>query len=239
MNLHEAKVPKYQLIENDIIEKITNGTYPPGEAIPSEAELSEAYNCSRVTVRQALGNLAYKGFIFKKQGSGAFVKNTKVIQRNPFLKSFTTDMEEQGKSPSSKVHVFSVVEADKKIASLLKIRASEKIYHIERTRYADKDAILYEKTFMSVALHPKMSMEILLNSKYKYAEENGLEIEYSSQHITPIFPNDYIANELKISTRQPMLKVANTTCLRDGQIFDYTELYLHPELYQLNMIKYK
>ena len=239
MNSKETKVPKYQLIENDIIEKITNGTYPPGEAIPSESELAEMYKCSRVTVRQALSNLAYKGFIFKKQGSGAYVKNTKVIQRNPFIKSFTTDMEEQGKRASSKVNVFSVLTADKKTAALLKIREGDRIYHIERTRYADKDAILYEKTFMSVKLHPNMSIGILQDSKYQYAAENGLNIEYSSQHITPIFPSEYIADELKISTRQPMIKVANTTYLSDGQVFDYTELYLHPELYQLNMIKYR
>lgn len=239
MNLKEVKVPKYQFIENDIIEKITCGIYPPGGAIPSEAELVEMYACSRVTVRQALGNLAYKGFIFKKQGSGAYVKETKTIQRNPFIKSFTEDMEEQGKKAVSKVNVFTILPSDKMISSLLGIEKKDMVYHIERTRYADKDAILYEKTYMSVKLHPYMSIEILQNSKYRSAEEYGLNIEYSSQHITPIFPSELIAEELKISTKQPMIKVANTTFLKDGQVFDYTELYLHPELYQLNMIKYR
>lgn len=239
MNPQEAKVPKYQLIENDILEKITSGVYSPGEAIPSEAELVELYKCSRVTVRQALGNLAYKGFIHKKQGSGAFVSKSRTIQRNPFIKGFTEDMEDKGKRVTSKVNVFSVIVADKQIASLLEIKENDLVYYIERTRYADKDALLFEKTYMSVDLHPNMSIGILRASKYKYAEENGLNIEYASQHITPIFASEHIADELKISTKQPMLKVANITYLEDGKVFDYTELYLHPELYQLNMIKYK
>lgn len=239
MNSRDTKVPKYLLIENDIIEKITSGVYPPGEAIPSEAELTEMYKCSRVTVRQALSNLAYKRFIYKKQGSGAFVSKPKTIQRNPFIKSFTEDMEEQGKQASSKVHVFGVITADKKIASLIGVRENDQIYHIERTRYADKDAVLFEKTFMSVSLHPNMSISVLQASKYRYMEEQGLNIDYASQHITPIFPSEYIADELKISARQPILKVANTTYLKDGRIFDYTELYMHPELYQLNIVKYK
>ncbi len=235
----EVKVPKYQFIENDIIEKITCGLYSPGEAIPSEAELVEMYHCSRVTVRQALSNLAYKGFIFKKQGSGAFVKETKIVQRNPFIKSFTEDMKEQGKQPFSKINTFTIINAEKKIASLLGIKVNEKIYHIERTRFADKDAILYEKTYMSVALHPNISVGVLQDSKYKYAEDNGLHIEYASQHIVPIFPSEKIADELKISMKQPMLKVSNTTYLKNGKIFDHTILYLHPELYQLNIVKYQ
>ena len=161
MYTKEVKVPKYQFIENDIIEKITSGIYLPGEPIPSETELVGMYHCSRVTVRQALGNLAYKGFIFKKQGSGAYVKETKTLQRNPFIKSFTEDMEEQGKQAFSKINTFTIIAAEKKIASLLGIKTNEMIYHIERTRFADKDAILYEKTYMAVDLHPNMSVAVL------------------------------------------------------------------------------
>lgn len=237
--MEEVKVPKYHLIENDILDKINSGIYEAGTALPSEAELSAMYNCSRVTVRQALGNLAYKGFIKKIQGSGAYVNRPKLIQRNPFIKSFSEDMEEQGKKPRSTVNAFSVIPAGKQVASLLGIEDTDPIYYIERTRFADDDALMYERTYMAVALHPDISMKILQGSKHRYAEEHGLNIEYASQNITPIFAPDYIAEALKISTKQPILKVANTTYIKDGRVFDHTELFLHPELYQLNMIKYK
>lgn len=237
--MEEVKVPKYHLIENDILDKINSGIYEAGTALPSEAELSAMYNCSRVTVRQALGNLAYKGFIKKIQGSGAYVNRPKLIQRNPFIKSFSEDMEEQGKKPRTTVNAFSVIPAGKQVASLLGIEDTDPIYYIERTRFADDDALMYERTYLAVALHPDISMKILQGSKHRYAEEHGLNIEYASQNITPIFAPDYIAEALKISTKQPILKVANTTYIKDGRVFDHTELFLHPELYQLNMIKYK
>lgn len=237
--MEEVKVPKYHLIENDILDKINSGIYEAGTALPSEAELSAMYNCSRVTVRQALGNLAYKGFIKKIQGSGAYVNRPKLIQRNPFIKSFSEDMEEQGKKPRTTVNAFSVIPAGKQVASLLGIEDTDPIYYIERTRFADDDALMYERTYMAVALHPDISMKILQGSKHRYAEEHGLNIEYASQNITPIFAPDYIAEALKISTKQPILKVVNTTYIKDGRVFDHTELFLHPELYQLNMIKYK
>lgn len=237
--MEEVKVPKYHLIENDILDKINSGIYEAGTALPSEAELSAMYNCSRVTVRQALGTLAYKGFIKKIQGSGAYVNRPKLIQRNPFIKSFSEDMEEQGKKPRTTVNAFSVIPAGKQVASLLGIEDTDPIYYIERTRFADDDALMYERTYMAVALHPDISMKILQGSKHRYAEEHGLNIEYASQNITPIFAPDYIAEALKISTKQPILKVVNTTYIKDGRVFDHTELFLHPELYQLNMIKYK
>ncbi len=234
-----SRVPKYQIIENDLIYKINHSIYKQGEAIPSEAELCRQYNCSRVTVRQALGNLAYKGFIKKVQGSGAYVERAKVIQRDPFIISFTDDMASKGKKTKSEVHSFSVILPGETVSKILKIKETDSIYFIERTRFADNDAIMFERTFMSVDLHPNISVNVLKNSKYQYAEDEGLNIEYSNQNITPIFASDYIAEKLHISTKQPMLKVENTTYLENGQVFDHTELYLHPELYQLNMVKYK
>lgn len=234
-----AKVPKYQVIENDIIDQINQGNYALGEAIPSESELAAQYNCSRVTVRQALSNLAYKGFINKIQGSGAYVNRPKALHKNPQIKSFTEDMEEQGKKVHSIVNSFGITVAGKSTSSLLGIKETDFVYYIERTRFADNDAYMFERTFMSVDMHPDMSMKVLYSSKYKYAEENNFELELSEQNIYPIFAPEYIANELKISTKQPMLKVANTTYLKDGRVFDYTEFYMHPELYQLSITKYR
>ncbi|MBP3398495.1 MAG: GntR family transcriptional regulator [Erysipelotrichaceae bacterium] len=231
------KVPKYQLIENDIIDKINSGIYQEEHALPTEAELSKQYECSRVTVRQALSNLAYKGFILKNQGSGSFVKKSRAIQRTPLLKSFTEDILEMGKTPSSKVVSFNITEAGNTVASLLKIKPKDLIYYIERTRYADNEPVLFEKTFMSVDLHPELSIKVLQGSKYKYADEHNLTVDYAHQNITPIFPPEYIAAQLKLSPKQPILRVCNTTYIHDGTVFDYTELYMHPELYQLNIIK--
>lgn len=237
MNSEYYKVPKYQMIENDIVDKINTGVLSTNDALPTEAELAQEYKCSRVTVRQALSNLAYKGFIVKNQGSGSFVKKPKAIQRTPLLKSFTEDMLDMGKTPSSVVNTFNITEAGETIASILGIQPKDRVYYIERTRFADKDPVLFERTFMSVDLHPELSMKVLQGSKYKYADDHNMVIDYAYQNISPIFPQEYIAEELKISEKQPILRVSNTTYMHNGKVFDYTELYMHPELYQLNIIK--
>ena len=56
--------PIYLIIENDIKAAINNGSFKSGDLIPSENELKEKYNVSRMTVRQALNNLVNEGLLF-------------------------------------------------------------------------------------------------------------------------------------------------------------------------------
>lgn len=237
MKENDIKIPKYQIIESDIIDKINQGIYVIDSPLPTEAELCKMYECSRVTVRQALSNLSFKGFIHKKKGSGAYINQSQLMQKAPSIKSFTDEMIEMGKKPHSIVNTFNITQAGRTISHLLQIQPQDRVYYIERTRLADNIPMMFERTFMSVEMHPEMSMKILESSKYKYGEEHGFSICYSYQNITPAFPSDYIAQELKISTKQPILRVINTTYLNDGRIFDYTEFFMNTDYYQLNLIK--
>lgn len=54
-------------------ERIQNGTYAPGEKIPSENELAASFQFSRQTVRQAIGKLESEGLLSRSQGSGTYV----------------------------------------------------------------------------------------------------------------------------------------------------------------------
>jgi DNA-binding GntR family transcriptional regulator len=95
--MEDKKVSKYQLIESYIVEGIQSNHYKVNDILPTEAELAEKFNCSRVTVRQALSNLAYKGIIYRIQGKGSFVSKENTLKRSPLLKSFTEDILDMGK----------------------------------------------------------------------------------------------------------------------------------------------
>ncbi len=63
----------YRKIKNDLIQKIFNGIYQDGAAIPSERDLSEEYHVSRDTVRKALDILEEEKIIQRKIGRGTVV----------------------------------------------------------------------------------------------------------------------------------------------------------------------
>lgn len=74
-----SHVPLYAQLAALIRTKIDKGEYKPGDRIPSEHELEQAYNVSRGTARKALDVLRLEGKIVTFPGRGSFVppKTTK------------------------------------------------------------------------------------------------------------------------------------------------------------------
>jgi DNA-binding GntR family transcriptional regulator len=59
---------------NQLATEITAGKYRPESSLPSERELCLLFNTSQKSVRNALSHLQENGYIYKKQGSGSFVR---------------------------------------------------------------------------------------------------------------------------------------------------------------------
>ena len=63
----------YKKIYDDLLEAIEKGIYSPGSKLPSEKELMEQYNVSRITSKKALEMLADQNIIVRMPGKGSFV----------------------------------------------------------------------------------------------------------------------------------------------------------------------
>lgn len=65
--------PLYEQIYNYIFHKIAAGELQPGDRVPSEKELSDQFNVSRITSKKALETLSANQLIERVQGKGSFV----------------------------------------------------------------------------------------------------------------------------------------------------------------------
>jgi GntR family transcriptional regulator len=79
--------PRYRQIANDLQLKIDAGRWAPGERLPTELELSDQYNASRNTIRDAVKLLTTRGKVETRLGQGTFV----VEKIDPFVTTLTTD----------------------------------------------------------------------------------------------------------------------------------------------------
>lgn len=70
----EFTPPKYAQIVKAIQERIEEGTYVPGELLPSESRLVREFGAGRSTVVRALQILSMQGWIDREHGRGSFVK---------------------------------------------------------------------------------------------------------------------------------------------------------------------
>ena len=73
-------VPLYYRIANHLRNRIMAGIYRAGEKIPTEQELCDEFNISRITVRQALKILEEQGMIQRRQGIGTLVSQSIQLQ---------------------------------------------------------------------------------------------------------------------------------------------------------------
>ncbi|MWV43724.1 GntR family transcriptional regulator [Paenibacillus sp. HJL G12] len=66
--------PLYMVIIEDLKEKILSGEYKEDQQLPTEMELAERSGVSRITSKRALIELEREGLIYRKRGSGSYVK---------------------------------------------------------------------------------------------------------------------------------------------------------------------
>lgn len=69
----DLPVSLHQRILNDIEQNIVSGQWQPGYRIPSEHELAETYQCSRMTVNKVLTQLARANMVERRRKAGSFV----------------------------------------------------------------------------------------------------------------------------------------------------------------------
>lgn len=65
----------YEVVIEEIQQRIINGTLNKGDKLPSERDLAEQLNVSRTSVREAMRALEVLGIIHVKQGGGNYIKD--------------------------------------------------------------------------------------------------------------------------------------------------------------------
>jgi GntR family transcriptional regulator len=76
-----ASEPLYAQVARDVAAHVRLGTMTPGQRLPPEPVLAEAYGVNRLTVREALASLARQGLVRRVQGVGSFVADAPVRHR--------------------------------------------------------------------------------------------------------------------------------------------------------------
>jgi DNA-binding GntR family transcriptional regulator len=92
-----AGEPLYAQVARDLATRVRQGTLVPGQRLPAEPALAQAYGVNRLTVREALTSLTRQGLVRRVQGVGSFVADAAVRHRIDGAEaSLTEGMRRQG-----------------------------------------------------------------------------------------------------------------------------------------------
>ncbi len=214
----QSPIPIYYQLEQYIKEKIEKGEWQPGEIIPSERELAEMYDISRMTVRQAVNNLVNDGYLIRRRGKGTFVAAQKIEQPLKGLTSFSEDMRARGMEPDTIVLGFETVPASGKLAEWLAVKEGDALYEIRRLRLADGSPMALETLYIPVHLVPGLTRDVVSGPVYEFIEkEKGLIIGSAVQTLEASVARKLEAEHLQVKEGAPVLLLERRTYLDDGR----------------------
>ena len=158
--------PLYLQLKNKIKKEIRTGILKPGDKLPSEPQMQQEYNMSRVTVRNAMEELTGEGYIIKVQGKGSFVAHTDMLRLPIGVTSFTEDAKMQGITLTSKVIKFGIEDIQTELdRRFFGDKTDGRILVLKRVRSADGVPVTIEENHMSPDLID-MKEEDLTGSYY-------------------------------------------------------------------------
>jgi len=232
-------IPAYFQLKEIIREKIESGELKTGEKIPSENKLSELYQISRMTARQAIRELVEEGLLYREKGKGTFVASPKFKRDLLGLNSLTEEMKQRGYKVITKVLDMKVIPASKEIAHKLEIVPEEKVVKIDRLRLANHQPFFLETSFLPFELCPGLVKDDLAkNSLYFLLEEKyGLILDNAIISIEAVSANVYHSSMLKIKKGAPLLLLEQTTYLNTGRPIQFLEAVCRSDKYKYYAIR--
>lgn len=210
---------KKDFIVEDIINKINSQVYQEKSKLPTERSLSEQYQVSRYTIRQALEKLEGIGYIYRVQGSGIFV-NDSAYFNTLIYNSLTV---KKHRDISSQVLSLGLVEADEELAGIFNLKLHDKLWAYKRVRIADARKVQIEYTFMPYYLFPKLTKKDLENSVHRYVRNQHYTIDYFITEYRASNISKEEADLLNCKKGLAIIKIRNRGYLEKNVLFELTD----------------
>lgn len=229
---------KHNRIKERLLDMIKG--LPEDTKIPSERELVNYVDGSRMTVRKAIDDLVQERVLYRINGSGTYIAKPGHRKYLNNLMGFSAEVLQQGGIPSHRLIILKTVNPSQDVANKLEISTKDKVYYLVRVYEKNGEPMLVDYSYFNAKVIGKITKNIATGSLYKYIEEKlGLKIVSAVQEFTAELVNDELSQLLKIEKDIPIIKSENTTFLDDGTVLEFTTGYRNPKKYRQMTIAYK
>ncbi|MCL4514183.1 MAG: GntR family transcriptional regulator [Firmicutes bacterium] len=234
-------IPLYLQIKEFWRKQIEGGALQPGDQIPTDQELCERYDVSRITVKQAINALVNEGLVIRRQGKGTFVAKPKLQQDLLKLTSFTEDMWQRGLVPGASLLSKELIPAPSEIAKSLQLKEGEKVVRIQRLRLADNEPLAVETLYVPYAVCPELLGDDLGGQSFYGLLENryGLRLNKAEQFLEGSLATKKEAHLLRIREKDAVLLTERITSLEDGRPVEFAKSVYRGDKYKFHVVLHR
>jgi len=228
--------PRHEQISDHFREKIEEGELTPNEQLPSEHELCEQFDVSRVTVRRALQTLENEGLIYRRQGLGSFVTEVSVPHGLVRLTDFAQDMAKAGLEARSEIVRHEQAGAPAGVAHQLGIDPEQPIVRLDRRRLGSGRVVAFDRTWLPLFYGQLLEgHDLEQHTIYSILEENyDIPVLGGHYHIEADCADAALAEVLDWEEGKPLLMIRRLS---------YTEgkkpIYVQERYYRTDRVAYE
>lgn len=214
---------KYQMIYQDLLNKIKSREIKENTYLPSENELMKLYDASRDTIRKALNLLLQNGYIQKNKGKGSLVLD---MNRIAFpvsgVMSFKELRETLHGEVNTFVHLFQLQSVPENLKKELYMEDGD-VYHVERIREINGEKVILDIDYLNAQVIHGLTIDHAKDSLYAYIEDElGLKISFARKEITVVKATSEEKKLLDMKEYDLLVCVKSYTYLEDATLFQYT-----------------
>jgi GntR family transcriptional regulator len=210
--------PLYRQVKELLMKRLGDGSWAPGQLLPSEPEIAAGLGVSPGTVRKALDEMSSESLLVRRQGRGTFVASH---DEERILFQFFRMVSDNGvrRFPESRTISVSVAKADELASKRLGIGLKDSIVTIERVRSLDgRRPSIHEKIVLPRALFPGIErIKDLPNNLYAlYSVKYGVTIARGSESLKAVAAGKRQAELLGSEPGEPILLIDRVAQGVDG-----------------------
>lgn len=183
-----TSIPLWSQLETDLRARLEAGEF--ADAFPTDLELTETYEVSRHTVREAIRHLNKTGVLKRERGRGTVVNRVEFEQSLGTLYSLFQSVESAGVEQTSEVLRCEIVQ-DSVAASQLGMEESTELVLLERVRLAGGSPLAVDRAWLPREFaEPLLAVDWSHTALYRELQVAGAPVPNQGwERLTPIVPS--------------------------------------------------
>ncbi|MDF0544138.1 histidine utilization repressor [Sphingobium sp. H39-3-25] len=220
------KQPRYAAIKDSIFEDIREGRLKPGDQTPSEAELVEKFNVSRMTANRALRELQSAGVVVRRAGRGSFIAEPRPIGQLIEIRNIADEVRGRGHAYRARVIQNVEIRADPDKAALLEVAVGTRLFHSLIVHHEAEFPIQVEERFVLASAAPHYArMDFSVSTPNEYLTRIA-PLERVEHRVCATLPDTGMRTMLGLAEGEPVLLMTRRTWSR-GRLVSHACL-THP-----------
>lgn len=156
-------IPIYYQLAKLLEGQILGGVLKPGEALPTEAEISTRFEISRMTARRAISELISAGMVYAQQGKGTFVALPKLNNVVFELNNFNREIAQHGLEVKTTLLGAHIVRANEQLEKIFQLQdQSTRFLYFRTALSAEDERLAFEMKYI-IYTKRKPLLESILN----------------------------------------------------------------------------